>query len=649
MCGVAGIVGRIQESNRAALRHMSAALVHRGPDGEGTWESERDQRSWGVLLAHRRLAILDLSEAAAQPMVNPISGDVLVLNGEIYNYVELRRQLAANGHVFQSSGDTAVVLRALCLQGEKAIASLQGMFALAHWNPRQRSLTLARDALGIKPLYLARNADPEGDWSIAFASEVRALLASRLLDAPRLDPRATASVVWNGFVVAPDTVVQGVETVWPGEYVQFDALGHELQRSSHWKRPPRGTQPPASEAELAEALRDAVRLHLASDVPLSVFLSGGIDSSAVAHLARQVSTSPVHTFTLGFEEAAYNEGEHARRIAAAIGADHHQFVLTEAHFLEHLERAIDSLDQPSFDGLNTYYMSHAVRQAGFRVALVGTGGDELFGGYTTFRDLPALMRLSRLGRGVPKVLRVGLARLVARALQPRGRGGFAPQTRWAKLPDMVGAEGDVIALYQLAYALFLPGFRDKLLSAEVLAASPPAGGLPAAMCSSLREELRGESPLAALGCLEQRLFLGERLLRDNDSTSMAASIELRLPFVDQKLLGIVRRLPDDARFHPIGKKAILRRCGLAGLDPALFERPKVGFELPFNRWLRSSLGDRIDATLRDGDELRAVGLEPEAVMRVWNAFRQGNSGVYWSRVWALFVFVRWCQRHGLRL
>lgn len=649
MCGIAGIIGRIAEPQRAALRRMNAALAHRGPDGEGFWAAEPDARGWGALLAHRRLSILDLSNAAAQPMVDAKNGHVVVLNGEIYNYVELRQRLAAASESFQSSGDTAVMLRVLSLGGAEAIASLRGMFAFAHWHPGQRQLTLARDALGIKPLYLARNPDPEGEWSIAFASEVRALLASGLIASPRLNPQAVASLVWNGFVVAPDTAVQGVESLWPGEFVQFDGQGREQRRAAHWQMPRGDNAASISEPELAEVLRETVRLHLASDVPLAVFLSGGVDSSAVAHLARQAANASVQTFTLAFEEAAYNEGEHARRIAAAIGTEHRQLVLTEQHFLDHLERALDSLDQPSFDGLNTYYMSRAVRDAGFKVALVGSGGDELFGGYTTFRDLPALMRWSRRCAWLPESLRVGAARLAAAALQPASGSGFAPQTRWAKLPDMVRAGDDVLALYQLAYALFLPASQRQLLSPEVRAAGPTADGLPAAMRSRLQGELRSDNPLAAISGLEQRLFLGERLLRDSDATSMAASIEMRLPLVDQTLLEAVNRVAPATRYQPIRSKALLRRIGLAGLDPALFDRPKSGFELPFDRWLRNRLGQRIDATLRDSDALRAVGLNAAAVQSLWQAFRSGAPGLYWSRIWALFVFVRWCQRHGLRL
>src|SRR5229473_2879459 len=238
MCGIAGIIGRIGERNRAALQRMSDAMVHRGPDGAGTWESAPDERGFGTLLCHRRLAILDLSPAGAQPMVDPISGHVIVFNGEIYNFQELRARLAATGQSFQSSGDTAVLLRALGTQGPDATASLRGMFAFASWDPQQRQLLLARDPLGIKPLYVARSADASGEWSLAFASEVRALLASGLLGKPRLRPEAAASVVWNGFVAGPQTAVEGIESLWPGQLRVYGGSGKEDLARDFWTVPP---------------------------------------------------------------------------------------------------------------------------------------------------------------------------------------------------------------------------------------------------------------------------------------------------------------------------------------------------------------------------------------------------------------------------
>jgi len=642
MCGIAGIIGRLDEPNRAALQRMSNAMVHRGPDDMGAWTSAPDAHGRGTLLAFRRLAILDLSPAGAQPMVDPVTGHVVVFNGEIYNFGDLRQRLVAEGQEFESTGDTAVMLRALGLHGPNAVSWLRGMFAFACWDPKQRRLLLARDPLGIKPLYIARASDPDAGWSVAFASELRALLASKLMGTPHLDPQAVASGVWNGFVVGPGTAVKGIDLLWPGRLIELDSAGKELRQEDFWHIPDGAPDPTMDEDGLTAVLQEGLRLHLASDVPLAVFLSGGVDSSAMANLAQRAAESPIHTFTLAFEEQELSEGPIARRIAAAIGTQHHEVVLTEGHFVENLEAALDSLDQPTFDGLNAYYLSHAIRAAGFTVALSGTGGDELFGGYKSYRDLPVLQRWSRRTAWVPRGLQVAAAKLAFRLLG-RSSESMPPQTRWAKLPEMVWRGEDLLALYQLAYALFLPGFQSELLApgfAEAL-----ADGLPRAMRQRISAETRARTPLSAISVMEQRLFLGERLLRDNDAASMASSLEQRVPLVDQVLFESVDRLPDQARYQPLGRKAVLRRIGLRGLDPALFERPKRGFVLPFDRWIRRGLKDAMDQTLRDPQAIAPAGLDPVAVDRLWRAFLDGAPGMYWSRVWSVYVFIRWCHRN----
>ena len=494
MCGIAGIIGRLDDRNHAALKRMNDAMFHRGPDASGTWISAPDSRGWGALLAHRRLSILDLSPAGAQPMIDPVTGHVVTFNGEIYNFVDLRRRLMAEGQELQSTGDTAVMLRALGLYGPAAVSWLRGMFVFACWDPDNRRLLLARDPLGIKPLYLVRSSDPDAGWSIAFASELRALLASGLLGTSRLDPQAVASTVWNGFVVGPATAVKGIELLSPGRLLELDGAGRELREQDFWHIPGRAPDPVMEEDDLATILEESVRLHLSSDVPLAVLLSGGVDSSVVANLAQRVAQSPIHTFTLAFEEQELNEGPIAKQVAAAIGTEHHEVVLTEAGFVGNLEAALDSLDQPTFDGLNAYYISRAIRAAGFTVALSGTGGDELFGGYTSYRDLPVLHGWSRRAACVPRGLQTAAATLATWPLRTSG-GAMPRQTRWAKLPDMVRHGDDLLALYQLAYALFLPGFQQELLAPDF--AEVTADGLSPAMRARIVAE--NSRPRAALG------------------------------------------------------------------------------------------------------------------------------------------------------
>ena len=648
MCGIAGLIGRLTPAHHDALGRMNAALSHRGPDGAGVWSSPPDERGVGCLLGHRRLAILDLSGAADQPMVDTTFGTrAIVFNGEIYNFRDLRAELEGDGERFTSSGDTAVMLRLLARDGPAAVRRLRGMFAFALWDQQARRLTLARDPLGIKPLYVCHNPDPHGAWSVVFASEVRALLASGLLPSPRLDRGAVASILWNGFVAGQTTVVAGVESLGPGERWDYAVHGAAATpaKTRFWSLPAPGEGAPATADEVRGVVADSVARHLISDVPIGVFLSGGIDSSAVAALAQRASSGPVPTFTLSFEEAAYDEGGAARAVAAAIGTEHREIRLTEQGFASALDVAVDTIDQPTFDGLNSYYISKAVRDAGLTVALVGTGGDELFGGYPTFRAVPSLRRWAARTSMTPLALRVAAARVASRVLAG-GSGATPPQTRWAKLPDMVRAGGDLLGLYQLAYALFLPSFQASLLGGPVDAGL--RHGMPAAFADRLDGEIRGRSDVAAVAALEQRLFLGERLLRDTDAASMAVSLETRLPLVDHTVVDAVYRLPDAVRFDPLGRKGLLRRIGLDGLDPALFERPKRGFVLPFDTWIRRSLGTAMDSTMRDPAAAAMVGLDTQVVTRLWQAYQDGAPGLYWSRVWILYVLMRWCERHGVR-
>jgi asparagine synthase (glutamine-hydrolysing) len=643
MCGIAGIIGRANDTNHSSLRRMSASISHRGPDGEGFYTSPTDPLGNACLLSHRRLSILDLSTCASQPMTDPVTGNVIAFNGEIYNYPDLRDDLARSGQSFQSTGDTAVMLRALSLQGPSAVQNFRGMFAFALWDNSRRQLTLARDPLGIKPLYIARNPDPStsGDWSIAFASELRALLASGLIAHPRLNPAAASSIVWNGFITGPHTAVQHIDSLWPGELLTFDSAGRQTHSEIFADIPrPNPSSSTDDEQDIADTLRTSVHDHLASDVPLGVFLSGGVDSSAVANLAQQSlgSSSRINTFTLCFEDPDLDESPHARKVAAAIGTNHHEILLRESDFLSQLNPAIDSLDQPTFDGLNSYFISRAVRDAGLKVALIGTGGDELFGGYTSFRRLPPLHRLSNSSSWLPTRAKRAAASAIATVTK---------HPPFAKLPGMLEDGQDLIALYQHAYALFLPETQRQLLAHTTY--DPLYRGLSRPMYESLERQTAHLDPRAAISILEARLFLGQRLLRDTDAASMACSLEVRLPLVDRPLWESASRVTEETRYEPMGKKSLLRRIGLKGLDPQLFERPKRGFVLPFDRWLQQGLGAEMDTLMRDPNAANSVGLNGNEVSKLWHNYRNTPTSLYWTRIWAIYVFIRWCHQYGVLL
>ncbi len=646
MCGIAGAVGHFDDSVVDAVAKMRAALSHRGPDAEGIWSHQGEAGGAGVVLAHRRLSIIDLSAQANQPMVDPRSGCVIVYNGEVYNFKGLRRQLETLGATFQTACDTEVVLRSYEQWGPSCVQRFNGMFALAVWDPRQEHVFLARDRLGIKPLYLARARRGPQSATWLFASEIRALLASGLVDG-QLDPVGLATYLWNGMVVGPTTILRDVTLLPAATTVTITLDGQRRAEHRYWQLPSTNRSAVAADtAALAETLAEAVKQRLVSDVPLGVFMSGGIDSSAIAALACRDGGQAVKTFNVSFDEAAYDEAPHARAVAGAVGAEHHEVRLTEAGFADHLDEALESIDQPTFDGINTYFISRAVREAGIKVALAGTGGDELFGGYRSFQELPRLCRWARRAGVLPSGLIRHGAHLVSRIRTGRP-GEVAPQTRWGKLADALGTRGGLVPLYQVAYGLFTRAFLRQL---SAVACEPGTRlGLPAARAEELTTLVKGSGALNAVSLLEVSCFLGERLLRDTDAASMAVSLEVRVPLLDHRVLESLALLDPATRFEPLGRKQALRRAALADLDPALFERPKSGFVLPLEVWCRRRLRDTVASTMNDESLCRSVGLEPDAVARLWRSYEAQAPGMYWSRIWALFILLWWCRRHDVSL
>ena len=646
MCGVAGAIGSIGPEILRAVKTASEAQRHRGPDDHGLWQGAvGDGR--GALFAFRRLSIIDLSPDGHQPMVDPATGNVIIFNGEIYNFRELRRELEALGGItFKSRSDTEVILLAYRQWGAKAIAKLRGMFALAIWDATAERVLLARDRVGIKPMYLATINRPGGSPTLLFASELRSLLATDLVER-KLNPSAIGSFIWNGFVVGPETIIDGVRLLPAGTTAMVDPRSGQCEFQRYWNLPAHG---PADGGQggaerLRHELHTAMRQHLISDVPLGVFLSGGVDSSAVSALAAQeVGGARIKTFNISFEEAQYDESKYAHAVAGALGAEHTEVRLTQRHFHDQLEDALHSIDQPTFDAINTYFVSRAVREAGITVALAGTGGDELFGGYRSFRDIPRAARISRQLRLVPEGALRAMAWGVARAKVGRF-GKIPPQTRWGKLGDALATRGRLLDLYQVSYALFTRDYFQHLLAGN--RQGDLRCGLPMVRAQEL-ERLSGEWPtLHGISTLEMANFIGERLLRDTDAASMAVSLEARVPLLDHQVIEAVAEMPEAERFEPLGKKRLLREAAMAGtgIDPAIFDRPKSGFVLPIEVWSREELKGEVERTLSDSDRCAACGLNPRAVSRLWQAFAGGAPGLYWSRVWALFVLLWWSREH----
>lgn len=637
MCGIAGAIGAIDQRVTDAIGRAHEALRHRGPDAEGRWADVREGR--GVALAHRRLAIIDLSPGGAQPMRDEAVGNVIVFNGEVYNFAELRKELEAKGHAFKTGTDTEVVLKAYAEWGERCVERFNGMFALAIWDGARRDVFVARDRMGIKPLYWA-----QADGALWFASEVRALLATGVIER-KLDRAGLASYLWNGFVVGPGTIVEGVQLLPAGAMARVDERGRMGAIEHYW------TQPTANSAsdqtdELAWRLREAVERRLIADVPLGVFLSGGVDSSAIAALAAGVSRDAVATFNISFDEAEFDESQYAQRVAKTIGAQHHDIRLTEQTFAGQLDDALSSIDQPTFDAINTYFVSRAVREAGLTVALAGTGGDELFGGYTSFRELPGATKWGRRTSATPTPLLRGAAAAVTR-LKTGRPGEVKPQTRWGKLGDALATRGEMLAMYQVSYGLFTQAFMDELCTIEVDGAV--SYGLPRGRADELSAQAAACGELGGISLLEQSLFLGERLLRDTDAASMAVALEARVPLLDHTIVEALAELDEATRFEPLGRKQLLRDLALDGVDESIFDRPKSGFVLPLDVWCRRNLKQTMDGTFADEVLCASVGLRAEAVGRLWRSYQAGAPGLYWSRVWALFVLMNWCRAHGVTL
>lgn len=660
MCGIAGAVGSLSlvrssdvsvgERVAECVARVSHALRHRGPDGQGTWSTERRE----VVFAHRRLAIIDLSEAGAQPMVHAASGCAITYNGEIYNFQELRRELESGGESFFSNSDTEVVLKAFVRWGLDAVPRLRGIFAMAIWDPRSRSVHLVRDQMGIKPLYwtIVRGGALGGE-TLLFASELRSLLASGVVPR-RLDPAGVASFLAQGFVVGPNTMVEGVKLL-PSASILTVAAGagsgesNAISLKRYWELPS-GAAGRTTEEELHEVLAKTVRMQLVSDAPLGIFLSGGIDSSAVAALASETAPDAVHTFTIGFEEESLDESRYAAAVAAAIRSRHTAVVLSEEDFLAQLPGAMTAIDQPTFDAINTYFVSRAARSAGMTVALAGTGGDELFGGYRSFVELPKLMRATSW---LPGRLLDGVIRSTART----AGGTFwdvlrrsPPQTRWGKLADVTRAANDLLALYQVSYSIFTAETQERLASSAVRnAQSEQVFGLPVAVADNWRDRVRDQELLHAISLLELSSFIGERLLRDTDAASMAVALEVRVPLLDHVLYETVAGLDPARRFSPVLKKQALRRAALGRLDPSLFDRPKSGFVLPIARWTKSGLRAELDRLFADTELIGRVGLNAATVQTLWSSYTSGKRGLHWSRVWSIYVLLAWCKSHDVLL
>ena len=573
MCGIAGIFSHSPDAapvDPDELLRMRDRMLPRGPDGEGLWVAE-DRR---VALAHRRLAILDLTPLGAQPMQDPETGTWIVFNGEIYNFGDLRDDLESRGIRFQSHCDTEVLLALYREVDVEMLQRLRGMFAFALWDASRRELFMARDHLGIKPLYWSNDGR-----TFRFASQVKALLAGGAVDDSPDAAGAVGFFLW-GSVPDPFTLYRGIRALPAGHgmVVRADASTKQWSffdlASVFADRTPSTCTPAEAADRLRKAVSESVRYHLISDVPVGVFLSAGIDSSTIAAHAASYLNGNLHTLSLGFREFAGTASDEtilAGAIATSIGSKHQECMISSLDFEAELERILDQMDQPSVDGINTYFVCREARRMGWKVALSGLGGDELFRGYPSFRDLPR--RLSLVGRiaGIPGIGRVW--RLMSRSI--------ARRTGLIKLSSLLEYSGNLPSAYRLARGLFLPWEISQFMDRDAV-----RHGLETLRTTaSLQRCIEGVSDQQRqISCLEMRWYMLNQLLRDSDWASMAHSLELRVPLVDVPLLREVVSLGNAG--HAPGKHDLFRTASLP-LPEAILHRQKTGFGIPVYDWFRN--------------------------------------------------------------
>lgn len=569
-------------------------VAHRGPDGSGEWLLA-DGCCW---LGHTRLAILDLSANGAQPMVDSVTGNVIVFNGEIYNHLEVRSALGETQHQWRSAGDTETLLVAYGRWGLGMLHRLKGMFAFAICDAAQRALLLARDRLGIKPLYYAQAKD-----GFFASSEVRALLDHIR---PALSSEGLSAYLQWGACHDQTLLFSGISVLPAGHWLRIDAVG-AITVGRYWPPESLNGSPRAEPVtEVRQLLERAVEEHLLADVPVAVLLSGGTDSSVVTALAAQKYRGQLHTFSVGFGEEGFDESPYAQAVAERYRTQHCVIRLTESEVLASVVEGIQRMDLPSADALNTYVVCKAIAGRGIKVALSGLGGDELFGGYPSFRDVRWLRRLACLPRAIFSA---------AGVVSPLAR-------RLADMPETADT---------LALALW----RRRYWSDEMLASA----GLPTTrQCSVTPPHLSGD--FARISWAELTGYMRNTLLRDADQMSMAVSVELRVPFLDHKLVEYVLELPEAEMRRWPGTKGLLLASCKDILPKNVYNRKKMGFCLPMDSWMRGPLRSFLEKGL---SEVTALTPIKEAVVRKMRV--QFNAGaLHWTRLWSLVVLGHYLRK-----
>ncbi len=627
MCGIAGVFDKHPVGICLAVPAMLRSMKSRGPDDQG--ESEIRPGTGGRWqIGACRLAILDLSPAGHQPMFDSETGNQVVYNGEIFNFQDLRRELETKGCTFRSNCDTEVLLLGYRVWGEGIIQKLRGMFAFGMWDHKNQSMLLVRDRHGIKPVYYSEQAG-----YFLFASELRSLLVTGLVER-ELDATGLDSFLKFGAVQEPATLIRGIQLLPAGHLLRYSAKGMEIERYWQFPLPEVGLNGSAvvredRQEDLRQTLSASVKMRLRSDVPLGVFLSGGLDSSVVAAMACSEETN-IKTFTVAFAEQKFNEAASARRVAAYLGCEHHEIPLSQQDVIAALPQALAAMDQPTVDGVNTYFVSRATKQAGVTVALSGLGGDELFAGYRSFRMVP---RMEFVDRWTPRWMRRMAGGMVSSSLLPGRQDG--KMAAWIREEDGFGNP------FYLSRMILTPPQVARLLRPEWML-DIEFDMYSREMAERARLHAAHDS-VNRVACLELAVYLRNTLLRDTDCMSMAHSLEVRVPLIDHVLTEKAMRLPGSWKLNGRQRKPLLVAAMGRSLPDDILAMPKRGFEFPWSEWLRSELRVEVEQTLNEPGPLLDSVLRWQGVRELWSDFLAGRT--HWSRPWMFYVLRKWMERH----
>ncbi len=615
MCGIAGFLGP-GRADRDLLKSMTETLAHRGPDGEGYF------LEGGVGLGHRRLAILDL-ETGAQPLYNEDRSVAVVYNGEIYNHLALREDLEARGHRFSTRSDTEVLVHLYEEEGPRFASRLNGIFAFALYDRAKGGLLLCRDPLGVKPLYYAPTAD-----GLLFGSEVKALEAHPACPGG-LDMEALRLYLTLEYVPAPLSILRGVRKLLPGWLLWADARGVQTEPYWEWRIPQAPPSFDEAVARVREAVLRSVKGQLISDVPLGVFLSGGVDSSIVT-AAMAAAGGRVESFAIGFEDPSFDESAHARRVAGHLGCSHHEHLFSEAELLDEVPRVLGRQDEPFADPslFPTALLSRFARER-VTVALGGDGGDELFAGYPTYW----VHRRHRAYRRAPRFLRTA-ALDAADWLLPVSHANLTFAYKLRKFRD--GAEHPMPLRHHLWMGAWTPEGLERLFGAPVVHSKKAWSWIPSPPASD---------PSTSAQWLDLHTYLLEDILAKVDRASMLASLEARVPLLDPHVVRLAFSLPPAWKLKGTRGKVVLRAAFERDLPPSHFERPKKGFGIPLARWLTGPLKPLAEDLLSESVLGSAPFLVPAEARRLWKEHLARRAD-HRKPLWTLLCFLHWWNGRG---